>query len=443
MGKIFKLGDIFTRLSFIIMGFSNLISKQFVKGLTYLACEVLFILFMITQGFEKLQGLITLGTRTQGWKMDPELGIKVRVAGDNSMLFLLYGVCTLLIVIVFFMIYRSNVYSAKKLQDIKKAKGHIPTFKEDMKALTTNKLHITLMSLPLVMVSMFTILPLVYMILIAFTNYDKDHQPPGTRFTWVGLENFKDMLFSSSSFSHTFLPVLLWTLVWAVLATATCYIGGILLALMINKEGIKGKKMWRTIFVITMAIPQFITLLIVRQMLMDYGPLNGTLGEMGVIKDYIPFLTNPFYARVMVIVVNFWLGIPYTMLITSGILMNIPKELYEAAEIDGASKVKAFIKITMPYILFVTAPYLITQFIGNINNFNVIYFLTRGEPLATDYYFAGKTDLLITWLYKLTVDYKDYSRASVIGIAVFAISIIISLITYNLTTSSKNEEDFQ
>ena len=123
--------------------------------------------------------------------------------------------------------------------------------------------------------------------------------------------------------------------------------------------------------------------------------------------------------------------------------MNIPKELYEAAEIDGASPIKAFIKITMPYVFFVTAPYLITQFIGNINNFNVIYFLTKGEPLATDYYFAGKTDLLVTWLYKLTVNYKDYSRASVIGIAVFVISVVISLVTFNLTASSKNEEDFQ
>ena len=440
---IFKNGDLFTRLSFLIMGLGNIARKQFVKGLIYLGCEIGFIYFLATVGIEKLQGLITLGTQTQGWVLDETLGIEVLSQGDNSMLFLLYGVCTLVAVAVFLVVYISNIYSAKHVQDLADQNVHIPTFKEDLKDLMDNKFHLTLMTIPLLMVTIFTVLPLIYMVLIAFTNYDKDHQPPGALFHWVGLANFKDMLFSAYSFSHTFFPVLGWTLIWAVFATVTCYFGGIVLAILINKEGIKLKKMWRTIFVITMAVPQFITLLVVRQMLMDYGPLNGELIGWGIISEYIPFLTKPMYARIVVIIVNFWLGVPYTMLITSSILMNIPKELYEAAQIDGASPIKAFIKITMPYVFFVTAPYLITQFIGNINNFNVIYFLTKGEPLATDYYFAGKTDLLVTWLYKLTVNYKDYSRASVIGIAVFVISVVISLVTFNLTSSAKSEEDFQ
>lgn len=441
--SIFKNGDVFTKLSFLIMGLGNIARKQFVKGLIYLVCEVGFIAFLISTGIERLQGLITLGTQSQGWVMDETLGIEVLSQGDNSMLFLLYGVCTLAVIVFFIVAYISNLYSAKHVQDLVEKGEHVPTLKEDIRDLMDNRFHVTLMTLPLIMVTLFTVLPLVYMILIAFTNYDKDHQPPGALFNWVGLANFKDMLFSTSSFSHTFFPVLGWTLIWAILATVTCYVGGIVLAILINKEGIRLKKMWRTIFVITMAIPQFITLLIVRQMLMDYGPLNGELIGWGIISKYIPFLTKPLYARIVVLVVNFWIGVPYTMLITSGILMNIPKELYEAAEIDGASPIKAFIKITMPYVFFITAPYLITQLIGNINNFNVMFFLTRGEPLATDYYFAGKTDLLVTWLYKLTVTYKDYSRASVIGIAVFVISIIISLISFNLTSSSKNEEDFQ
>ena len=440
---IFKNGDLFTRLSFLIMGLGNIARKQFVKGLIYLGCEIGFIYFLATVGIEKLQGLITLGTQTQGWVLDETLGIEVLSQGDNSMLFLLYGVCTLVAVAVFLVVYISNIYSAKYVQDLADQNVHIPTFKEDLKDLMDNKFHLTLMTIPLLMVTIFTVLPLIYMVLIAFTNYDKDHQPPGALFHWVGLANFKDMLFSASSFSHTFFPVLGWTLIWAVFATVTCYFGGIVLAILINKEGIKLKKMWRTIFVITMAVPQFITLLVVRQMLMDYGPLNGELIGWGIISEYIPFLTKPMYARIVVIIVNFWLGVPYTMLITSSILMNIPKELYEAAQIDGASPIKALIKITMPYVFFVTAPYFITQFIGNINNFNVIYFLTKGEPLATDYYFAGKTDLLVTWLYKLTVNYKDYSRASVIGIAVFVISVVISLVTFNLTSSAKSEEDFQ
>lgn len=440
---IFKEGNLYTRLSFFIMGFAHLVQKQIVKGLIYLVGEISFIWFMITIGIDKIKGLVTLGTRTQGWEMDEQLGIEVLTQGDNSMLFLLYGLSTLAIMVIFIIMYRHNIYSAREIQVLQDKGDNIPTLKEELKMLLDQKFHLTLMAIPLIMVTAFIILPLIYMILIAFTNYDKDHQPPGTLFQWVGLENFKDMLFSSSSFSHTFFPVLGWTLIWAVVATLSCYIGGIILALLINKEGIKFKKGWRTIFVITMAIPQFISLLIMRIMLNEYGLLNGLLQDWGITNQIINFLGNPNSARIVVLLVNFWIGVPYTMLITSGILMNIPRELYEAADIDGASAIKKFRRITMPYILFVTAPYLITQLIGNMNNFNVIYFLTKGEPLATDYYFAGKTDLLVTWLYKLTVNYKDYSRASVIGITVFIISIIISLVAFNLTSSSKNEEDFQ
>jgi len=99
--------------------------------------------------------------------------------------------------------------------------------------------------------------------------------------------------------------------------------------------------------------------------------------------------------------------------------------------------------ITLPYGVFVTGPYLITQFIGNINNFNVIYLLTGGGPNTVTYYQAGKTDLLVTWLYKLTVNTRDYSYASAIGICVFIISAVLSLIAYRNTKSYKKEETFQ
>ena len=441
--SIFMKGDLFTKLSFLIMGLGNIVRGQFVKGLLYLVSEVGFIYFLITIGLSKLQGLITLGTNTQGWVMDEALGIEVLSQGDNSMLFLLYGVCAMAAVAIFLVIYVMNIHSAWEVQKCVDEGKAVPKFKEELRTLVDERFHVTLMTVPLIGLMLFTVLPLIYMILIAFTNYDRDHQPPGALFDWVGLANFKDMLFSSSSFSHTFFPVLGWTITWAVVATLSCYVGGIVLALMINKEGIRFKKMWRTIFVLTMAIPQFISLLVMRIMLNDYGPINALLQNLGLTDHIIQFLANPTYARIAVLVVNFWIGIPYTMLITSGLLMNIPKELYEAANIDGATPFKAFVKITMPYIFFVTSPYLITQFIGNINNFNVIFFLTKGEPLATDYYFAGKTDLLVTWLYKLTVSYKDYSRASVIGIAVFVISVVFSLIAFNSTSSAKSEEDFQ
>ena len=215
----------------------------------------------------------------------------------------------------------------------------------------------------------------------------------------------------SKAYIGTFWP-LGWTLVWAVFATGLNYFLGILLALLINKKGIKYKPLWRTIFITSMAIPQFVSLLVMKNMLNAEGPINILLKNWGLIEKSLPFLTDGNWARVVVIVVNLWIGIPYSMLITSGILMNIPDYLYESAKIDGASPAKMFRHITFPYVLFVTTPYLITQFIGNINNFNVIYFLTGGGPSTLEYYQAGKTDLLVTWLYKLTVNSKDYCYAS-------------------------------
>ena len=130
------------------------------------------------------------------------------------------------------------------------------------------------------------------------------------------------------------------------------------------------------------------------------------------------------------------------MMIVTGILMNIPSELYEAAKIDGANTITIFRKITLPYIIFVMTPYMITQFIGNVNNFNVIFLLTAGGPSTIDYYQSGKTDLLVTWLYRLTAETKDFNLAAVIGILVFLICSLGSLIAFNLSKASKNEEEF-
>jgi arabinogalactan oligomer/maltooligosaccharide transport system permease protein len=132
------------------------------------------------------------------------------------------------------------------------------------------------------------------------------------------------------------------------------------------------------------------------------------------------------------------------MLIATGLLMNIPAELYESAKMDGANSVQMFRHITLPYMLFVTGPFLLTQFTGNLNNFNVIYLLNKGGPqsmrMAEN---AGRTDLLVTWLYKMTVNDTNYKMAAVIGIMVFLVTAITSLIVYNMLPSVKDEEGFQ
>lgn len=428
--------------SYLIMGFANFANRQIVKGFLFLASEAAYIVFMVRKGGSLLRGLWTLGTKKQGWATVPGKLLPVLQPGDNSMLFLLYGITAIVITGLFLLLYFVNLSSARNLLLCRREGKRPNRFLQDVRELADEKFHGTMLTLPVLGVLFITALPIAFMILIAFTNYDSQHQVPGNLFHWVGLTNFINMLGGNRLLSGTFFHVLGWTLVWAVCATFSCYFLGIVVALMINKKEIRFKSMWRSILVTTIAIPQFISLLVMQNMFNLYGPVNEFLVHFGLGR--IDFLANnAANARVVVLLVNLWIGIPYTMLITSGILMNIPAELYESAKIDGASAVQTFFKITLPYVLFVTAPYLITQFIGNLNNFNVIFLLTGGAPTTTDYYQAGKTDLLVTWLYKLTVNNYEYSLASTIGIFSFVICAVASLLTYHRTASYQKEEEFQ
>ena len=439
----FIKGNLKTKLSYIIMGSGMFLNGQIVKGLIFLSIQVSYIQYMVNKGIYYLQMLTTLGTKTQGEVWDESLQIFQIQQGDNSMLLLLFGVSTVLLSIIIFGIYVWNTNIAYRNEMTIKNNKKPDSFRHEVKELFNTKFHFTVLSIPVVLTFLFTIVPLIFMILMAFTNYNRDHQPPGNLFTWVGFNNFSQVLFDNPLWSETFSRLFIWTIVWAIFATFLNYILGMLLAILINSKGIKLKTMWRTIFVITIAVPQFVSLLLMSKLLADTGALNNLLINLGIIDQHIGFLSNGDIAKVVVIVINLWVGVPYTMLITSGILMNIPQDLYEASKIDGASPFKQFMHITLPYMLHVTTPYLITQFIGNINNFNVIFLLTGGGPLSLNLYQAGETDLLVTWLYKLTVNEQNYALASTIGIIIFVVLAFISLVAYNKSSSVQNEEDFK
>ena len=438
-GSRFVKGDFGTKLSYLIMGAGNITHGEIPKGILYLLIEVAYFVYMICFGWSYLSKFPTLGT-VESSEVYDEWGFITYTVGDNSMHILLFSTLSLIITIAFFVFYIQNTKSAYRCYEAKKAGKKPLNIIDELKDFLDEKFHITLLSLPLILLSVFTILPIVFTIFIAFTNYDKSHYPPDKLFTWVGFDNFIDLFYLNPQMSSTFGKILVWTIIWAIFATFTCYIGGMILAILINKKGIRFKAFFRTMFVLSAAIPQFVTLMLMNQILSQNGIINKMIVANG--GTAIPFLTNATYARVTVIVVNMWIGIPFTMLMISGLLMNIPEDLYESARIDGANAVQQFMKITLPYMLFVTTPYLITTFVGNINNFNVIYLLTGGGPNTTSYYQSGQTDLLVTWLYKLTVDQQDYKLGAVIGILVFIICAAGALISFNMSKSSKNEEEF-
>ena len=430
-------------LSCLIMGLGNLLSGQIIMGLLFLAIEVGAVAFLVmpSGGFYWISMLPSLGWREQQKVFNEETFVYEYVAGDQSQLILLYGIASLCVVALFVLVWQSSVRSGYKAVYLKKNGKHVPNIVETVRGLFDENVHKLLMFLPTACLAIFTILPLFYMMSMAFTNYSKegDHL---VLFDWVGLANFKAIFDSTSTIGKQFGSVLTWTLIWAFFATFLNFFLGTIMALIINRKTIKYKGLWRGCLSMTIAVPQFVSLMVIRSMLQPEGIVNRMLLNAGLISQRLPFLTNATWARVLVIIVNLWVGIPYTIMQVTGILQNIPAEQYEAARIDGANVFQTFFNITLPYMIFVLTPYIITQFTGNINNFNVIYLLTRGEPMYVGNS-AGETDLLVTWLYKLSVDQQKYNLAAVIGIFTFVVLSIVSLITYRSSGSYKDEEGFK
>lgn len=436
-------GGIETKLSMVLMGLGNIVHKQRIKGLLYLAVEVAYLVFMIVNGFNFIGMLGSLGTVEQQEIWDEAQQVYLYTKGDQSVLILLYGVAAIFLTALMVWAWRGALRSAYKAECLDKKGRHVNNFIEDLKSLLHENLHRLLMTPPMLFIFAFTVLPLIFMICMAFTNYSKlgNHL---MLFDWVGLDNFKALFDSSSILGSTFWSVLIWTLVWAFFATFSNYICGMILSIMINRKGTRAKGFWRFCFVLSCAVPMFVSLLIMRTMLQPEGAVNVLLRNIGLIAPdaSLPFFTDPTWARVTVIVVNIWVGVPYTLLQLTGVLQNIPGELYEAARVDGANAVQIFGKITLPYMLYVTTPYLITTFTGNVNNFNIIYLLSGGDPVTDLSSTAGSTDLLVTWLYKLTVDKQYYNVGAVIGILTFIILAVGALLTYRNSKSYKEEGGF-
>ena len=457
-GKRFADGSPGTKLSHLIFGAGNFYHKQYAKGLLFLLLQAGILALMIfcpsvnntPYGWKALVNL-SLRHVSEGGDFDPFTG--QFTSGSDCKLMVLFGFATIAMIIIYLLLWNLNIESSRKA-DIDKKVGKKPSsFRDDLRDLLDGKFHVLMLTPTCIAATLFTILPTIFMIALAFTTYNsQDMNDLGTNlFHWNGLENFRAVFTGEGSLgveiNNRFLPVLGWTFIWAIFATLTCYFGGIILALLINKKGLKGKKLFRTVFIFTIAVPQFISLLAVRNLLGEYGPINSLLMDIGLTTHAIGFLglhpsDSEQLAKFMVILINMWVGIPYTMLMTSGILMNIPTDLYEAARVDGASTTKMFFKITLPYVIFVTTPYLISSFIGNINSFNTIFLLTGGGPTYVGYQ-AGGTDLLVTWLYKVTIDQGSYNTGAVIGIFTFLITATITLVTYRRSKAYNEEDTFQ
>ena len=198
-------GSIWTRLSFLVMGTGCVRYKQYVRGLIYFLTEIGFFYFFRNFALQYLSKFNTLGTETQRKVWNDELQIFQRFPGDNSMLILLYSVLSLAVVLVFLYIWYANIRDAWNAQQNMEQGRKIDSFRDDLRSLTHERFHMTLLSMPMLTLVLFTLLPIIFMILIAFTNFDADHQPPGNLFTWVGMTNVTDIFLGNEIKTNTFL----------------------------------------------------------------------------------------------------------------------------------------------------------------------------------------------------------------------------------------------
>lgn len=424
-------------LSFLFMGLGQLYHKQFIKGILYAALELYVLIFYSKPFLAALWGFMTLGEKVQVKSRG-----RIVEQGDHSIFLMIEGIIALLFLIIFIFIYITNIKDAYKTGKLRENGIPVANFKQSLKH-TTEKGFPYLLITPAILFTLFlTVLPLVFGVLIAFTNYSGPyHLPPKSLVDWVGFKSFVD-LFKLKTWSSTFYGIATWNLIWAVIATVTTYFVGLFYALMINRKQTRFKRFWRTIFILPWAIPQFIAILIFRNILNgQFGPLNQMLVSLGL--SGIPWLSDPFWAKVSLVIVNIWFGFPYWMALMSGVLTGIDKEIYEAADVDGANGSQKFWRLTMPLVMFSTAPLLIMAFAHNFNNFNLIYLLTQGGPVNVNYSYAGSTDILISWIYKLTLDQNQYNMASVVSILIFFVVASLSVWNFSRTKAFKEEDMMQ
>ena len=422
--------------SLLFMGLSHILYfKQYIKGAIFALLEVIFILltpWMIT----KLTDMVTLGT------LKTNLPVKLR---DNSVFMLIDGIILIAVIFIFIAIYVISVKGAlSEYKDFCREEGRIKGIKESLLNVQDKAFTILGLTPTVLLVLFFVVVPIVFSIAVAFTNYSApEHIPPNNTVDWVGFANFKAMFGGSATWTGAFGRVAIWTLLWAFLATSTCYFGGMLMAVILKDSKLKIAPVFRSIFILPYAVPAALSMLVWNNLLNGtFGTVNRTLMALGVIDNVIPWLSNDILAKFMVVLINLWAGFPYFMLLITGTMTAISEDMYEAARIDGASKFQLFKSITLPLVLYQTTPLIIMSFTHNINNFGAIFFLTGGSPVVSDSTItsAGGTDILVTWMYKLTITLLKYNYASAIAVVIFIVLVPFAIFNFRRTKSYKEGE---
>ncbi len=413
----------------LIPGVGQLLNKQWIKGILFLLSSIFIYFFAIPYflGYGNFQGegVFGLVTLAKG-------GLKI----DRSIIFLIEGVIAIALMsislTIFFLSFK-DVHAVEK----KKITGvRVRSWFETKKGIEREGFPY-LVSIPAYLVILFIVLvPIMTTILISFTNLDPKHQ---NKFNWIGVKNYMLIFKGEGIAGGAFWHILWWTIIWTICATTLAILIGFVLSLIVNQERVKGKTIFRTIYLLPWAVPAFITIMFFSLMLASNGPMTQYLNSL--LGTTIDIKSNPTLTRVALILIQGWLGSSYIFLLSTGILQGIPKDLYEAAEIDGAKGIKKTLHITIPLVLFQTAPLLIGQYTFNFNNFSIIHLFNGGGPFLPSKYgnLAGASDLLISYIFKLTITNKYQAIGAAITVVISFVLMFISYLGFRNTNAFKEE----
>lgn len=397
-------------LTILLPGLGQLLNKQYKKAILFFLASLFIYLIAIPYalGFGNYQGqgIAGLISLAQG-------GAKIH----KSLIFMIEGVVAILLLLIGLGLFIISFNDVKKTE-LAMIKGIRPANWFETKRAVSLKGFPYIASLPAAIIVVFIVLvPVITTFLLSFTNMDPKNQ---SKFDWIGITNYKLIALGEGLAGSVFWLIFVWTIVWTLLATSLAILIGFFLALIVNNERIRGKKFFRTIYILPWAVPAFITIMFFSIMTAPDGVITVLLSK--VLNQRIEIKNNPLMTRSALILMQGWLGSAYVFLLTTGVLQAIPGDLYEAADIDGASSFEKLKKITIPLVLFQIAPLLVTQYTFNFNNFSVIFLFNGGGPFDPQRYgnLAGSSDLLISYIYKLVMVNQYQAIAA-------AITIFISL----------------
>lgn len=414
-------------ITFLIPGLAQAINKQYIKAIIMFFATIYIYLMAIPYSLgygnykgDGIAGLITLAA--DGGRL------------DRSIIFMIEGILAIFLLLIGIFLMIVCFKDANKVEKDTIKGSRYKSWVETKQTVFEDGFPYLVLS-PAAIITIFIVcIPVVTTVLLAFTGMGPDTQ---AKFGWEALKNYKMIFLGEGMIGAIFWRILGWTIVWTIGATTLAIALGFILAIVLNNDRIKGKVLFRSIYLLPWAVPAFISILFFSILAADGGTVVSSLKE--VFGPNFSIKNDPFVIRLTLICIQAWLGSAYIFLLSTGVLQSINAELYEAADIDGATSFKKLSKITVPLVLFQTAPLLVGQYTFNFNNFSIIALFNNGGPFDPSKYgnLAGSSDLLISYIFKLTMNSQYQAIGATITVIISVALMIIAYIGYKNTDAFK------